>query len=99
MNRGHHTRSEFGFKEFAALFCYAKLRAQQSLGGRGPERHNHLRFDQTNLSAQPGPASGDLLRVWFLVNATLTARLPLEMLHNISDVDFGAIDSGFCQSL
>src|SRR5690242_7049153 len=78
--------------------CYdTKLRAKQCLGCSCSKCHDHLRFDNCDLSFKPGTTGVDLLRIGFFVNAAFTSWFPLEMFDNIGDVSLLAIDSGFLE--
>src|SRR5690242_19686380 len=62
-------------------------------GGRA-ERHDDARPYDLDLVVEPEAADLDLARVGLLVEASLAARLILEMLHRIGDVDSRALDTG-----
>ena len=51
----------------------------------------------TSISAEPWAARADLHRVRLLVDAAFSARLPLEVLHDVRDVDLRAIDGRFLE--
>ena len=97
MNSGHYVWSKRGLEELAALFGYAKLRAEQRLRRRRAEGHNHFGFDYSNFRLEPGTTRGNLQGVWLFVYAPFSARLPLEMFDNIRDVRLFAIDAGVFQ--
>ena len=75
----------------------AKLWTEQCLGGSGAQGHDYFWFDDGNLRLEPGTASRNFLSVWFFMDASFAARLPLEMFDNICDVSLRAIDTGFVE--
>ena len=58
------------------------------------ERHDDARPYDLDLVVEPQAAGVDLARVGLLVDAPLAARLVLEMLHGVGDVDSRAVDAG-----
>ncbi len=58
------------------------------------ERHDDARPYDLDLIVEPEAADIDLARVGLLVEAPLAARLVLEMLDGIGDVDSRALDAG-----
>src|SRR2546429_4425420 len=92
--RGDH-RSKGGRKQDPVLAGYAKYRADQGLGrGRSQAQHDP-RLDLLDLRLEPGPAGADLLRVRPLVDATLAAWFPFEVLHHVRYVGLAAVDPSF----
>ena len=79
--------------EAAAIGVDGKRLAQQRAGRGRPERHSHGGLDQRELVVEPPAAGVDLAGVGFLVQASLAARLVLEVLHRVGDVDRLALDS------
>ena len=69
-------------------------RAEQRLRRGRAEADDHARLDQRDLGVEPRPAGGDLAGVRLLVDAPLAARLPLEVLDDVGDVDRCAVDAG-----
>src|SRR3954470_23659276 len=67
--------------------------AEQRLRSGGAKTDDHLRLDQRDLGIQPRSARADLAGARLLVNAPLAARLPLEMLHDVGDINDRAIDA------
>ena len=59
-----------------------------------PKRHHHMRLHDLEFMVEPPAAGIDLARVRLLVDAPLAARLILEVLHRIGDVDRIARDAG-----
>src|SRR6516165_6199444 len=57
-------------------------------------RASDRRLNEIDLVVEPPAASVDLARVGLLVEAPLAARLVLEMLHGVGDVDFIPLDAG-----
>src|SRR5438093_10521924 len=70
-----------------------ELASQERLGRRGAEADDGARLDELDLDIQPGAAGRNLGRVGLLMNPALAARLPLEVLHDVGDVDRSAIDA------
>jgi hypothetical protein len=52
-------------------------------------------MDGGNFGVEPGAARGNFGGIWFFVDATFAARLPLEMFDGVGYVNFFAIDAGF----
>jgi len=92
-------RREIRLDEGGPLRADAKLRSDHRLGGGRSEADDDARLDDIDLRLQPWPAGIDLRGVRLLVDAPLAARLPLEVLHHIGDVDAAAIDARFLQRL
>ena len=87
MHGGHDERRKGRRDDLSALRRDLELPAEQRLGRGRAEADDGARLDQLDLGVEPGPAGGDLARVRLLVDAALPARLPLEMLHDVGDVD------------
>src|SRR5216683_1715851 len=94
--RGHKWRQRRR-NERRALGADAKLRPQDRLRGGGSEADDDARLDDVDFRLQPGAAGVDLGRVRLFVNAPLAARLPLEVLHDVGDVDLGPVDAGLIE--
>src|SRR5947209_3797020 len=60
-----------------------------------PECDGEPRLDEVELFVQPPAARLNLVVIRLLMDAPLAARLELEVLHGIRDVDARAIDAGF----
>src|SRR5205085_7657579 len=58
------------------------------------QRNRYWRPDQFALVADPPAARLDLARVGLAMNAFLAARLELEMLYGIGDIDGRPVDPG-----
>src|ERR1700728_4388950 len=71
--------------------------ARERARGRAAKRHNEARFHRSDLPRKPPAAGSDLAGIRLLVDASLAARLELEMLDCIRDVDRVARNSGFRQ--
>ncbi len=78
----------------AARLGDAKGAAQQGLRRGCSEADDQFRAHGFDLGVEPWAAGGDFVRVRFLVNSQLAARLPLEVLDGIGDVGGCAIDAG-----
>src|SRR4051812_8948287 len=79
----------------AARSRNGRVASGQCTRRRRAERHGELRLDQVELLVEPPAARFDLVVVRLLVDAALAARLELEVLHGIRDIDARAIDAGF----
>ena len=80
-----------------ALLGDAELPPEERLRSRRTETDEHARLDDRELGVEPRPARGELGGVRLVVDTTLAARLPLEVLHRIRDVHLVAIDTGFVE--
>src|ERR1051326_2721641 len=85
--------------ELAALNRHFEFRADHRLRRGRSEADDGARLDDVDLRLQPRHASGDLDRIRLLVDASLSARLPFEMLHDVRDVDARSIDARFVERL
>src|ERR1041384_466436 len=94
MNRRGDEFGQIGFDELCALERDAELRADHCLRGGRSETDDGARFYDVDLGLQPRAAGADLRGVRLLVDATFPARLPFEMLDDVSDVDGRPIDAG-----
>src|SRR5687767_4099267 len=90
----HHERRKARCQESAALAHHGEALAEQRLPRGGAETHDDLRPHELDLHVQPWHAGCDFARAGALVQAPLAARLPLEMLHDVRDIDGRAVDSG-----
>src|SRR6185312_5913916 len=77
----------------------AKAAPEQLLRRGRSERDDQLGPDHGELGLEPRAARGQLARVGLLVQPSLAAGLPFEVLHGIGDVDLVAIDTGGHQRL
>src|SRR5690242_6512799 len=93
MHGGHHNRRERRRNGLAALHGDAEVASEQRLRSRRSETHERFRFDDREFLVYPLTARVNLALPWLLVNAPLPTRLPLEMLHDVGDVDDLPIDS------
>jgi hypothetical protein len=94
MQRREYPRRVGGSDELAPRHRHAELRAEQRLGGGRTEAADHRRLDRRNLGVEPRAAGLDFALRGCLVQATLAARLPLEVLHRVGDVERRAVDAG-----
>src|SRR5207244_8109759 len=94
MHRREDKRGKRRRDELAAVRGHLELTADERLGRRRAQADDRARLDELNLSIEPRPARRNLAGVRFLVNASLAARLPLEVLDDVGDEDRGAIDAG-----
>src|SRR5262245_47906204 len=70
-----------------------KRRAEERLRRSCPQTHDRLWFDDRQFHVQPGPAGGDMVRTRLFVDAPLAARLPVEVFHDVGDVDLLTIQA------
>lgn len=80
MDRRYHPLGEWGLDEAAALASDPELPAEQRLSRDRAEADEHPRPHRLQLRVEPPPAGPDLLGVRLLVDASLAARAPLEVL-------------------
>lgn len=66
----------------------------QGLGGSRAEGDDQFRSQDSKLGLKPWATGGDFAGIRLLVEAALSGRLPLEMLHCIGDVGFPSIEAG-----
>src|SRR5437870_3311903 len=97
MHGGHDRLRELVLEDLAAHLHHPERPAEQRLRRGGAEADEHLRFHHCELRLEPGAAGGDLARVRLLVQSPLPARGPLEVLHDVGDVDELAIDARLLQ--
>lgn len=64
-----------------------------------PEANDNPGPDNPNLRVQPWPAGGYFPGAGLLVEPALPMRLPLEMLHDVRDIDTPPVDAGLFQRL
>ena len=86
-------------EQLPALLRHAEAAPKERLRSGCAQADHDLRLDDLNFCIQPGPAGGDLQRIRLLVNSTLAARLPFEVLHRVGDVGLLAIDTRLDQRL
>ena len=99
MHGGDDARCEGRRDERAAAFCHAKRLAEERLCRGRPETDEDLRPQNGELRIEPGTTGRDLGGVRLLVDALLSAGLPLEMLDGIGDVRDFPVDAGFLERL
>src|SRR5437660_5628205 len=99
MHGGGDEWSKRGLDELRALDRDAELRSDHCLSGGGSEADDGARLDHGDFGFEPWAAGGDLGGVRLLVDAAFAARLPLEMLDDVRDVDGLAVDARFGEGL
>ena len=92
MDRGHNARGQVRFQNFPALAGDAEGRAKDRLRRGRAQADENFRPNEAQFRLKPGPAGRDIARARFLVDAPFSARLPLEMLDRVGDVNGVAID-------
>ena len=98
MDRRYHKGSERRLDQCSSFLRYAKSFSKQGPSGARSQTNHHLRLNHGQFRSKPGTARADFGIAGLFMDAALSAlgRFPLEVLHNIRDIDFGAIDtSGF----
>src|SRR5712692_2475386 len=99
VDRGQDVGCQWRANQLAPLLGYAELIAQQRLCGCGAEAHDDPRPDGGDLRLQPGAASRDFASIWLLVDTSLAARLPFEVLDGVGHVHLVTIDAGSFERL
>src|SRR3954463_6450690 len=97
MNRRHHKWRQRGWNPFAALLRHFELTAEERLRGCGAKTNDHGGLKGLDFSFNPWLARGDLHRIWFLLNAPFSARLPFEMFDGVRNICLFPIDARFYQ--
>ncbi len=92
MDRGHDPGRKLRFEDFSAFPRDAKGRAEERLGRGRAEADESFWPNDTQFRFHPGPAGGDITRIWLLMNAAFPARLPFEVLDRVRHVNRVAID-------
>src|SRR5262245_53006351 len=73
--------------------------AHETARRRRAHRYRDGRLNEIELVVEPPTAGVDLACVWLLVDALLAARLILEVLHRVGDVDLAPLDARCFQRL
>src|SRR5690606_26767146 len=79
--------------EAAAVAKDPKTGAEQRLRGRRTEAHERVRLHDVDLRLEPGQARADLRDVGRAMQPPLAPRHPLEVLHDVRDIDVAALDA------
>jgi hypothetical protein len=93
MSRDRHQLGQVGFHGSAAVTSDPDLRAKQRLSRGCAEQDDRGWLYNRELGPQPRQAGVHLPAVGLLVDATLSADLEAEMLHNVRDVGIAGRDS------
>lgn len=80
-------------QQLTSFFRDAKIPTEKSLCRRRTQTDDYIWLYERDLCIQPLPAGGNLDGIRFLMNAPLTARLPLEVLYGVGDIGLLAIDT------
>src|SRR3989442_4769264 len=99
MDRRDDVRRERRVDELPALPGDPEGRPDERLRRRRAEADHDLRAQDRELGVEPEPAGRDLTPVRHLVEAPLSGRTPLEMLHPVPHVDGLAIGPRFRERL
>lgn len=97
MDCSHYERCERRLHQPAAVLRNAKIPSKQRLCGRCAEANDDFWPQCGDFRIEPGPARRDLRAIWLLVNATLAAWFPFEVLDYVGGVMPLAADAGFFQ--
>jgi hypothetical protein len=89
-----HDRRQVGVDRTATLTRDPEILAEQRLCRHGPHRHEHARLHDPELRLEPRVARGDLAPARLLVDPTLAARRPLEVLDGVRHVRARTIEAG-----
>src|ERR1700737_2507869 len=94
MHRPHYSWSQAGRHPLSSLPGYAETVSEERLSSGRAQAYENTRFHQANLRIEPGTARLDFGRTRLLVDSPLPPfiRRPLEMLHDIRDINFVAVD-------
>ena len=94
MDRRQRGRGELGLEQPATVTGHPDLTPQECLRRGRAEADENVWLHDGQLPVQPRPAGRDLAPVRFLVDAPLSARLPLEVLDHVRDIGVRAVDAG-----
>ncbi len=94
MRHDHVRRERRALEYLPAVRADRRRVAEDGLHGRRAEAHDHLGLHGRHLGLEPAVARVDLDHVGLGVEAPLAARLPLEVLHGVRDVDVAPIHAG-----
>src|SRR5437867_1915098 len=97
MHRRHYVFRQRRFLEFAPVLSYAKLLAEQRLGGGGAKADHSAGLYHGNLGVEPRQTRADFDGIGLGMDAALAARLPLEVFHQVGDISYTPIDSCFLE--
>ena len=101
MHRRKNVRSEIALNRLPTISCHAEILSQQGLRCARTKADQNLRLNHLKLRVEPRPAGFNFRLPRFFVNPTFATlcRFPLEVLHDVGDIDRGAIDSHLGQHL
>ena len=87
-------------RQYLAAFARdSKRRSENRLCCRRAHGNHQLWLNNSQLRFQPRSAGGDLARIWFLMNPSFAAGLPLKMFHRVRHINLGSINSSFLKRL
>src|SRR3569832_89551 len=99
MARRQHAAAAVERDELAADPADRRCPAGHAAHRRGAKRDDQRRLDDLPFEIEPHMATLDLVSARPLVQAAFAARLELEMLDGVRDVDLVAINAGCLQRL
>src|SRR5215831_13461172 len=94
MNGRDDMRRKLRLYPLTTLRTDAKVSSEERLSRCRPHADDHFRFQHCDFSFDPWLAGSDFQRIRLLVNPSLAARLPLEVLHRVRHVRFFPGDTG-----
>src|SRR3954470_12464227 len=94
VHRRRDPRRQWRGDERAPLLRDPEAASEQRLRRGRAEQHQHARLHERDFRLEPRTAGGNFRTVRLRMNAALAARLPLEMLYDVRDVDDPTIDAG-----
>ena len=87
MDGRQHERRQRRRDELAAMRGDLETRPSSACAAVAPRQHDGARLDERDLGRRATGGRPDLAGARLLVDAPLAARLPVEMLHDVRDVD------------
>src|SRR5258706_1873178 len=99
MEGGQHVGQALAGLDPAALPGDAEPGPEERLGRGGAEGHDERGLHRGELALEPLVAGLDLALCRGLVQAAFAARLPLEVLHRIGDVELRPVEARLMQRL
>src|SRR5438046_2466763 len=97
MDGGDDEWRQLGIAQPATFGHDPESRAEQRVGGGAAQDRDCLGLHRVEFGVEPRAAGDDLPSVRRLVDATFAAPLELEVLDDVSDVGFAAVDADLRQ--
>src|SRR5437879_359864 len=101
MHSPYYLRSQAGADPPSSLTGHAEIISEKRLGSGRTQAHENTRLHQANLRIEPGTARLNFGRARLLMDSPLPPFIwrPFEVLYDICDINFVAVDSRQAQSL